>query len=189
MDEDRLIWKSFKDGAESALSCIYHQNIDLLFSYGKKFTSDENMVLDSIQDLFYDLIRYREKLGETDNIRFYLLKSFRRTLVRAIEKQKRLSELDDQEFDTEDDRTFSAEERFIETEESTRQHVLLRKGLRKLNAKQRELFYYKFTLGYDYPQICELMSISYDSARQLVSRGLSTLKTYVNKQGETGVSA
>lgn len=83
---------SFK--AEHALSYIYRQNTDFLFFYGKKFTPDEEFILDMIQDLFCDLIKCRKKLGETDNIRLYLMKSFRRKLLRGIESKRRSAKLE-----------------------------------------------------------------------------------------------
>lgn len=78
MKSDKYIWDEFKKGEEYALSHIYNQNIDFLFYYGKRITKDENLLLDSIQDLFYELIRTKKNLGDTDNIRlpFTIEKNF-----------------------------------------------------------------------------------------------------------------
>ena len=96
MKEDKYIWEEFKKGKDYALSYIYHQNIDFLYFLGKKITKDENIVLDSIQDLFYELIRSKETLGETDNIRLYLLKSLRRKLIRELQKRQKQEEKESQ---------------------------------------------------------------------------------------------
>ncbi len=178
MKEDKYIWDDFKNDAEHALSYIYHQNVDFLFFYGKKFTPEEDFILDTIQDLFYDLIKYRKNLGETDNIRLYLLKSFRRKLFRGLENKRKLVKIGD--LNLEPEIIFSVEEEFITDEEQSRKIKFIRQGLQELNAKQREVIYYKFTLGYDYDQICDIMSITYDSARQLVSRSINSLKHYLS---------
>lgn len=180
MKEDKYIWDDFKNDAENALSYIYNQNIDFLFFYGKKFTLDEDFILDMIQNLFYDLIKYRKTLRETDNIRLYLMKSLRRKLLRGIESKKKLVKLDSV-YNLEPEIVFSIEEEMITDEEQSRRNKFLRHGLKELNAKQREVIYYKFTLGYDYDQISEIMSITYDSARQLVSRGINSLKHFMSK--------
>lgn len=180
MKEDKYIWDEFKNDAEHALSYIYNQNVDFLFYYGKKFTADESFILDMIQDLFYDLIRYRKNLSGTDNIRLYLMKSFRRKLIREIENKKKLAQLDSG-YNLEPKIVFSIEEEMITDEEQSRKIRFIRQGLQELNAKQREVIYYKFTLGYDYSQISEIMSITYDSARQLVSRGINSLKQYMSQ--------
>jgi RNA polymerase sigma factor (sigma-70 family) len=169
-----------KSGAEHALPYIYRQNIDFLFFYGKKFTPDEEFILDMIQDLFCDLIKYRKKLGETDNIRLYLMKSFRRKLLRGIESKRKSLTLN-HNYNLEPEIAFSIEEEMITDEEQSRRIKFIKLGLQELNAKQREIIYYKFTLGYDYSQICEIMSITYDSARQSVSRGINMLKQFMSE--------
>ena len=108
------------------------------------------------------------------------MKSLRRKLLRGIESKKKLVKLDSV-YNLEPEIVFSIEEEMITDEEQSRRNKFLRHGLKKLNAKQREVIYYKFTLGYDYNQISEIMSITYDSARQLVSRGINSLKHFMSK--------
>ena len=180
MKEDKYIWDDFKNEADYALPYIYNQNVDFLFFYGKKFTIDEDFILDMIHDLFCDLIKYRKTLNETDNIRLYLMKSFRRKLLRGIENKRKIAKLDST-YNLEPGIVFSIEEEMIIDEEKSRRNKFIRKGLQELNARQREVIYYRFTLGYDYDQICEIMSINYDSARQLVSRGINSLKQFMSE--------
>jgi len=180
MKEDKYIWDEFKNDTENALSYIYNQNVDFLFFYGKKFTIEEDFILDMIQDLFYDLIKYRKTLSATDNIRLYLMKSFRRKLLRGIENKRKFAKLDS-DYNLEPKIVFSIEEEMITDEDQSRRNKFIMLGLKELNAKQREVIYYKFTLGYDYSQISEIMSITYDSARQLVSRGINSLKQFMSE--------
>lgn len=179
---DIKIWEEFKNGKDHALSHIYHQNIDFLFFYGKKFTTDEDLILDVIQDLFYYLIQKRKTLGNTENIRMYLLKSFRRRLFDELQKSDIRRELNNV-FKLEPIIVFSIEENIIEEEEQSKKNEEIKRGMQKLNAQQREVLYYKFTCGLDYNQICEIMSISCDSARQMVSRSISSLKKYLTEKG------
>ena len=179
---DKIVWREFINGGEDALSFIYHQNVDFLFFYGKKFTTDESLIVDVIQDLFFYLISKRENLRETDNIRIYLLKSFRRRLFENLKKKKK--ELDQiKEYSIEPQIVFSFEEKLIFDEEESERELELKNGMEKLNAKQREVLYYRFTCGFDYQQICEIMSISYDTARQMVSRSIQSLKQYLISRG------
>ncbi|GAB1454105.1 sigma-70 family RNA polymerase sigma factor [Draconibacterium sp.] len=176
-NSDIIIWKEFKNGKDDALSFIYHQNIDFLFFYGKKFTTDEALILDVIQDLFFYLIQKRNTLGDTENIRMYLLKSFRRSLFIELRKKEKLQKFDDTGFEPEI--VFSVEENLIIAEEQSEKSLELKRGMQMLNQQQREILYYKFTCNFDYNQICEIMSISYDSARQIVSRSIQSLKKYL----------
>ena len=165
--EDLTLWNDFRNGKEQALSYIYYHHAEFLFLYGQKFTDDKELISDVIQDLFYDLIRTRKRLGSTDNIRFYLARSFRRKLSLEIKKSKtKFGEL------TEKEMNFSINEEMTLDEKSE----VLNQGLKELNSKQREILYYKFNCEFSYEQICEIMSISYDSARQMVSRSINSLK-------------
>mgnify|MGYP000751861432 CR=1 FL=1 len=182
MKPDCYIWDNFRKEDNSALSYIYHQNVDFLFFYGKKFTIDEDLILDTIQDLFFDLIRKRKTLGETENVRLYLLKSFRRRLFKELEKNKKQSNLNEK-FQPVPQIVFSIEDELIDEEIKTEKAQELKKGLQNLNSRQREVLYYKFNCGFDYNQICDVMSISYDSARQMVSRSISILKKHLKGKG------
>ncbi|WP_321374823.1 sigma-70 family RNA polymerase sigma factor [uncultured Draconibacterium sp.] len=179
---DKLIWREFLDEREDALSYIYHQNVDFLFFNGKRYTADEDLVLDVIQDLFYYIIRKRQSLGETDNIRIYLLKAFRRRLFEQLKKQSKQKDLE-KDYSNESQIIFSIEERLILDEEVSENELKLKRGIENLNAKQREILFYKFTCGLDYQQICDIMSISYDTARQLVSRTIRDLKKHLISNG------
>ncbi len=177
--EDKYIWEEFKNEKDQALSYIYHQNIDFLFTYGKKFTKDKDFLMDVIHDLFYSLIKSRKNLGETDNIRLYLLKSFRRMLIREMDRSKKQADLQNQ-YLSEPEIVFSIEEDLISDEEKSKAIRFIQQGMKALNSKQREVLFYKYTCDFNYPEICEMMSITPDSARQLVSRAIHSMKKYLS---------
>ncbi|MEZ5103983.1 MAG: sigma-70 family RNA polymerase sigma factor [Draconibacterium sp.] len=175
MNSDRKIWNDFRCGENYALSYIYYQYVQFLFRYGKKITDNENLVKDTIQDLFVNLIRTRENLGETDNIRFYLLRSFRRMLLKNIRNQNSIfSSLSEEDLLPEI--IYSAEQDFIEKEQENHQNEVIKKALQQISPKQREILFYRFTCEFEYDQICELMSLKYDSARKQVFRAIKALK-------------
>jgi RNA polymerase sigma factor (sigma-70 family) len=174
MTKDNQIWDDFRKGENYALSHIYFQHIQMLFRYGKKFSQDDELIKDTIQDLFFDLIRTRKNLGETDNICFYLMASFRRKLAKSVNKKIPLEYSGDQELTAEI--IYSAEQDLIGKEELTRREVTIKKALAELSPKQREILYYKFTCNFEYEQICEIMKLQYDSARKQVSRALKVMK-------------
>ncbi|QGY44589.1 sigma-70 family RNA polymerase sigma factor [Maribellus comscasis] len=175
MNSDSKIWEDFKRGENYALSHIYYQHIQLLFRYGKKFSDDDEIVKDAIQDLFFDLIRTREKLGETDNIKFYLLASFRRKIIKTLKKQTYIiGPPDNKTLNAEI--VYSIENEIIDKEELSQKEKAIQEGLKKLTARQREILFYRFSCDLEYEQICEIMSLKYDSARKQVFRALKSLK-------------
>ena len=83
MDKSDIeIWKAFKAGDEDALCVIYDTYFRTLCFYGRKFSTDIELVKDCVQDVFTELILRREKLSDTDNIQFYLMRSVRRRIAR-----------------------------------------------------------------------------------------------------------
>ncbi len=177
MNSDEKIWKDFKKGDKYALSHIYNQHIQLLYRYGKKFSNDDELIKDSIQDLFFDLIRTRKNLGDTDNIKFYLLTSFRRKLIQNLKKKPLFSEIEI-EKEIEAKIVYAVEQELFEKEELSHKQKIVREGLGKLTAKQREILFYRFTCDFGYEQICEIMSLKYDSARKQHFRALKALKQF-----------
>lgn len=174
-NSDIKIWNDFRNGESYALPHIYHKHVSLLFRYGKKFSQNDELIKDSIQDLFFDLIRTKQKLSQTDNINYYLFVAFRRKLVKNIKKHNSL--LDPQtEFFLEAEIVYSIEQEIIDKEVLTHREKLVRKTLKELSPKQREILFYRFTCDFEYEQICEIMSLKYDSARKLVYRALGSLK-------------
>jgi len=173
-------WIDFKKGNQDALSRIYKENVDFLFSYGKKYTKDEQLILDVIQAIFCYIIERRNNLGDTDNIRLYLLKSFRRKLFSEFGALKKQESFHD-EFEI--NIVFPIEETIIKKEESSQIELSLSKALKELNDKQREILYYKFSLNLGYEDICDILGISYNSARQMVSRSISILRKHMKKNG------
>jgi RNA polymerase sigma factor (sigma-70 family) len=182
---DTKLWEDFKKGGKNALSHIYYLYADPLFRYGKKFSGDNDMVKDAIQDLFFDLIRTRATLGTTDHIYFYLIKALRRRLLKSPAGTKNLVITEDGTENYPFDIVYSIEEEWIQKEELTKKEEIVRKGLAELSPKQREILYYRFTCDFEYDQICEIMSMKYDSARKMVFRALKTLREHLSETNFT----
>lgn len=173
---DNELWEDFKKGQAYALSRIYYLYIEQLFRYGKKLSKDDELIKDTIQDLFFDLIRTRENLGSTDHIYFYLIKALRRRLLPRICRTDHINHTNEVAELQSADIVHSIEADFIEREELSNKENMIRKGLAGLSPKQREILYYRFTCDFEYDQICEIMSMKYDSARKMVFRALKTLR-------------
>jgi RNA polymerase sigma factor (sigma-70 family) len=178
MASDRKIWKRFKRGEDSALSDIYHQNIDFLYNYGLKFTRDRDLILDAIHDLYLDLMRTRQNLGDTDNIRLYLLKAIRRRIINEISKSFSYTQIENAPFNQEITE-LNIEEELVKKDSEREDKQKIKRALNQLSSNHREVLYYRFTCEYSYHDICEIMGVGYDTARQHVSRALKALKKLI----------
>jgi RNA polymerase sigma factor (sigma-70 family) len=120
-------------------------------------------------------MRTRENLGETENIRLYLVKGLRRLIVNEITKSRKITDFNESKTGA-CEIVFSVEEQIIKNEVFNEKRQTLKSAILSLNSRQQEILYYKFTCGFDYEEICGIMDINYASARQLVSRAIQTLK-------------
>ncbi len=178
-------WEKFKEGDDTALSVIYNEHAKSLYHYGLKFTSDRSLIEDVIQDLFTKLIINRKNLGFTNNIRFYLLKSFKHKLIRQLWKELRFEHLSDHEHYPFEVR-YSIEHEIIISEGLKYKAERLIALLRKLSSRQREAIYLKFTLGLSYEEISEVMNISIESGRNLIHRAIKSLRKSIEEKSGFG---
>lgn len=172
---DQYIWSSFKKGENWAVSYIYSEYAEKLYQYGLKFTTEIAIIEDALQDLFAELIKNRKRLGDTDNILFYLLKSFKRKLLRQLQSEKRFlraDEMDSYQFDV----SWSVEHDLILQEISQEKTEKLLSVLRNLTPRQKEAIYLRFTRELDYIQVAGIMEISIEACRNLISKAISELK-------------
>jgi RNA polymerase sigma factor (sigma-70 family) len=178
---DNEKWERYKKGDDQVLSIIYNENARILYQYGLKFTLKRSIIEDVIQDLFSNLISNRKGIGTTDNIKFYLLKSFKRKLFRQLKKETRYkysSDLDDYTFEV----RYSIEHEIIIDEDLNYRAALLIKLLKRLSSHQREAIYLKFTLGLTYDEISEVMHMSIESGRNLIYRAIKSLRKSIEEK-------
>jgi RNA polymerase sigma factor (sigma-70 family) len=178
---DLEIWNSFREGKEWAISFIYSEHAEKLYRYGLKFTPEVPVIEDTLQDLFAELIKNRRTIGNTDNILFYLLKSFKRKLLRNMQTVKRLERNEAPEeypFDV----TWSIEHEMIMEEVSEQKSKMLLKALNELTPRQKEAIYLRFTKELNYQEVAGLMDISVEACRNLISKAVTTLKRWMEEK-------
>lgn len=174
ISEDYELWESFRNGNEKAFSEIFNAHVQMLFRYGIKFIADEEMVKDSIQELFIKLYHNRQNLSATDNIRLYLFRALKNKLIDALYSRKDTVSLSSavltfeianpEEPDQEDDW-----DRIV-------QKSRLKKGIQALTARQREAIYLRYTMDMSLEEISSLLEMNYQSARNLIHRSVEKLR-------------
>ncbi|QTE22565.1 RNA polymerase sigma factor [Polaribacter cellanae] len=172
---DLQLWQEFKSGSESAFATIYKNHAAKLYSYGLKLVRNEDLVKDSIQDLFVDIWNSKDKLANVTSIKGYLYKSIRRKLIREATKQRKF-------FDNTKDisnllsSTPSAEFNLIEKQHFDRDCKILKKHIATLSQKQKEIIHLKFYANLSYEDIMEVMSLDKKATYNLMSRTVKILR-------------
>jgi RNA polymerase sigma factor (sigma-70 family) len=177
--EDQILWERFKKGDEIAFSKIFHTYYSFLYNYGMKLSSDEDLTKDCIQELYITLWKNRENLGNANSIKFYLLKSIRRKMIRAMQFRKKKFEYklsDNYEFEV----VFSIESVMIRDEFQKDQQEYFFKLLNSLSKRQKEAIYLKFYQNLSYEEISQIMDVNYQSVRNYIHQAITTLRTKID---------
>ncbi len=181
-EKDLKIWNAFRQGSREALDYIFKQHTSNLFAYGTRFTKDQELVLDCIQDLFVELWNRRQSLSETNAIKFYLLKSLRRRIARTIHGAKRLEAITDDAQYLEEKMNFSVEDFLVLQEADQSRKASLKRAMEGLTKRQRESIYLKFFQGLNNEAIASVMGLTEASVSTLVSQTIKALRVALPKK-------
>ena len=183
----QMEWNAFRtDGNMNALSVIYEDNFDLLLNYGRKFCHEESVIEDAIQNIFTNLIRNREKIGEINNVKHYLIIAHRNEIFELISKSRNtiiFENLPDIVFKPE----YSVEEEIVEKEGHTRLKKFLKDSLLKLTSHQQEVLYLKYEVGLSYEDISKTLNISVESCRTAIYRSIKSIRADVESLNKSNI--
>lgn len=174
---DAQVWHNFKQGSEEAYAYMYKTYFFILFNYGRQFCSHKDLVKDCIQDLFVELWEKRERLGDTDAIKYYLLKCLRRKITRKLPKHHFIAV--DHKLIASD--AFPAmlplEYHMIEELKEKEKMHRLRQAVNALSVKQREVIFLTFYENLTQQQIASVLSVEIKTVRNLLWKSIKALRS------------
>ena len=144
---------------------LYLKYYPELMVYGKTLTTNQQLIEDTIQDLFLTLWQKSQSLMFKNSIENYIFISFRNNLIRKIKKEQTIR-IKQQLFILPD-----SDNTFIEAKEE-----ILNDFLQKLPARQKEVLFLRFYKNKSFLEIAELLGISYQVARNFSYRAIKQLK-------------
>jgi len=173
---DHELWERFKKGDKEVLSYIYYSYFQLLYNYGLRLSGHPSLAEDCIQELFFELISSRSSLGTTDNIRYYLLASFRRKVFSKLKDNHTDYYARDEEMTRSLESEVSPEQYWVDREQREQERSRMKELFESLPDREKEAVYLKYYRNLSYREIMEIMGVSYKSARMLVYRGLKAIR-------------
>ena len=174
--DEVAIWDQFRSGDQKAFTKLYQHFVQPLYSYSMGVTSDKELIKDCLHDLFVELWRNHATIGPTTSVKFYLMASIKRKLVRHLETQMKNHVhhtnymLDFSEAD------YSQESILIKYEDEIRTNKQLVNCLNMLSKRQREAISLRFFENMDTDQISEKMKINPQSVYNLLFGALRVMK-------------
>jgi RNA polymerase sigma factor, sigma-70 family len=184
INSDYLLWKRIKAGETQAFQDLYMKYADVLFSFGMIYSRDQELVKDSIHDLFFDLYKYRKNLSDNDHIRNYLFKSLKRKIQSVLKSKMRLVYTNEIHDGAEGKSDFVVSETEDLTEENLKE---IQQAVDKLSEHQQEVLKLRFQIGLSYDEVARILDISVESVRTLVYRTIKSLREQLKTKNNTVV--
>lgn len=176
-EAERKLWKQFQAGDEDAFATIYKNYVQVIYNYSRKFSDDEELIMDCIHGLFLDMWQSRENLSLPASIRFYLYASIKRRIYKEVIKRKDILFEDYSHLEAAlRDTNASIEDQLITKQGKVQQKAFLKQGLLLLPENQRKAILLKFYKNLSFQEISGVMDMSTDNIYKLVSRGITFLK-------------
>ncbi len=170
------IWLSFKQGNEDAFNELIELYYPAMVNYGLRFQKDRELVKDCIQDLFLDLWKNRNSVGDVRTPKSYLLISLRRKLLREVGRIRWFKEAPEVSDEYDFEVQFAIETYLINKEIQHEDLKKLKRSLAQLTKRQREAVYLRFYQELSYEDIADTMGINRHSAVNLVYEAIRFIK-------------
>ena len=173
--DEYVLWRKFKSGDMEAYAVIYRKYFFVLYQYGKKICPEQELIKDTIQDLFIKIWNNRENLNDTTSIKYYLLTSFRRKLVDALQSPHIKLAAENELLDISFTETQDSEEG-----ESLEQKKEVLKALNCLSQHQQHLLRLKFYRNLSNKEIADEMGITIQSVYNAIFKILKSLRNQLS---------
>lgn len=175
LNSDETLWYFFKKGEVNAFSLLFKKYYPQLHVYGIKLSNAPMLTEDCLQNFFIQLYEEREKQGSIKNLKAYLFVSFKRRLIKQLQKnQKNIPISEAQLFKS--NFTFSAEEISIHQEIQFLCNTTLSQLINQLSPRQKEVIYLKYYSNMSSTDIAEVMDMNYQSVLNILQKALSKLR-------------
>ncbi len=161
---------------EQALGLLMRKYYTDLYNYAARFTNNDALIKDCIQEVFISLWQRRQTAGVILSPKFYFLRAIKNKVLKSLDIAQRKignqSLPEDYDFSHE----FSIEKMIIARQVSEENATRLKALLALLSKREKEVIYLKYYQYLDNGQVAELMNISRQSVYNLLHEAIRKLK-------------
>lgn len=171
------LWKEVIRGNQRSYRKLVEEYFNVLYNYGLKFSSDPELIKDTVQELFITVWERRSYLSEKVNIRAYLLSSFRRALFKKLKSKLKVVDIKNYNgkacfFEIKNE----VEEGLLAKEKSLLLAKEMAEMINSLPIRQKEVVYLKYFLNLSRDEIAETMSIAPQTVSNILQTALKGMR-------------
>jgi len=169
-------WEKFLKGDRSSFEKIYNSNFKSLFLYALRFSKDDDLIKDVIQNVFINFWEKRNYIKEVKNVTVYLHRSVRNELLNRKRQEDKYA------FDVLDEQVYAfdfelpLEARIIKKEELKETRQRLKHALENITDRQKEILYLKYVKDMTFEEISDTIGITVKASYKLHARAISSIR-------------
>lgn len=176
MNKDNSIWLDFLNGHTSAYAKIYELYAKQMYVYALHFTVNNELIEDSIHDIFVKLYNNRTKLSHIQNIKVYLFIALKNDILNQLNHPRSMSHELIENIEVSGKGDTDVEEEYIKQEFFSHRRELVLKYYSILSFRQKQAIRYRFEDDMGYKQIGELMNINIQSVKNIVQSAIKKIR-------------
>lgn len=165
----------FIAGDQQAYESIYKLYAKDMYAFGLSICSNRELVEDAIHDVFIEIYTKKEILKKVNNLKIYFIISFRNRLFFLINKSSVFYDIENINYEKYHEKDY--EEVWIENEDENEKNKKVDAIFDCLNMNQKEAIYLRFIEGLSCQDISKIMSINYQSVKNLIHRSIKKIKS------------
>ncbi len=175
------LWKKLCTGDRNALGTLFTSTFESLYKYGYRIIPNSEKVRDGIQEVFFQLWKYRKNLSKPSSVRAYLFISLRRELLNRKKTAQRREEIDRQFSEEAFDPllNYNKWEEVLDLNEDESKD--LKKAIEELTPRQREIIYLKYYEGMSAGEISKILEVRTQSIYNYLSESVKTLRLFLDR--------
>lgn len=179
VDLNKLV-SDLSAGSVEAYSAIYRLYYSRLYRYAMQIHPHQQFVEDVLQDFFTYLAENCRKIRKVSNFEIYLFQSVKRNLFARLSRQQR-SRLSRDRYHLltdplQEQAAPAADQQLLDRESTEGRRRSLENAMATLPGHQREILYLRYYEEMSYQEICAILDLNHQVARNYLSRALKQLK-------------
>ncbi len=174
-ERTRELVAAFCAGNDHAFAQLYDLYIQMLFSYGKKLTQDEELLKDCIHDVFVKVYSKRQEKNSINNLGSYLIISLKNRLLDEFRRQTFTTDDAVEDYESRQS-TDDVEHDYLFRERENMHQSKVSYLMQNLTKRQRQAITLYYLEERKYDEICDIMQMNYHSVRNLMHRGMLKLR-------------
>jgi len=174
---EKELLQRLRQNDDEALASLMDMYYTDLYNYASRFTKDDGLIKDCIQEVFISLWQRRETADTILSPKYYFLRAIKNKVLKAVTRNNIKGTSVNLQGEYDFFHEFSIEQVIIEKQVSEEKAGKLRKVVSLLSGRQKEIIYLKYYQYLDHGQIAELMNISRQSVYNLLHEAIHKLRS------------